>query len=60
MIKVYKGREFSIEIPTETSPLVCYAKWRNGFAVITLGTWEIVGGDTPPTALLEWLKSNYN
>ena len=59
MIRIHNEPEFSIEInPVGTSPLVCYGKWHDGFAMIALGTWEIVGGDTPPSILLEWLKSN--
>jgi hypothetical protein len=58
MIGIHKEREFSIEInPTGTSPLICYGRWREGFAMIALGTWQVVG-DTPPSTVLEWLKSN--
>jgi hypothetical protein len=44
--------------PSATLPLACMTSWRDGFAVVVLGTWEIVGGDDPPGNLIEWLKAN--
>jgi hypothetical protein len=50
---------FSAEInPSPTLPLVCLATWPDGFALIALGTWDVVSGDVPPVSLLEWLKAN--
>jgi hypothetical protein len=38
--------------------MVCDARWKGGFAMIALNTWDIVGGISPPADLVEWVKSN--
>jgi hypothetical protein len=44
--------------PSAALPLACMASWREGFAVVVLGTWDVVGGDAPPVSLIDWLKAN--
>ena len=44
--------------PDAILPLACLARWQDGFALIALGTWDVVSGDEPPIGLIEWLIAN--
>lgn len=61
MIEVlrHKNQGFSILVdPAGTVPHSCIAKWPDGFAMIALGTWEVIAGDPPSAELVDYLKSN--